>query len=257
MSSAALLPVLAATGMVAEAEIARGQGVLAFAGGGDPARLALMLQGALDRGAKGVISFGIAGGLAPGYAPGQTIVAEGVHADGQRFATDRHWVERLSRHLPHARRGDLVGVDRIVAGAGSKAALFEATGAVAVDMESHIAARLAAQYGVPFAALRIVADPAQRTLPEAATVGMRSDGSMDARAVMRSLVRRPGDIPALIRTAMDASAAFAALKGNRRRLSGLLGFEEAWPTVAGTLPERPSLEVGLFGGGADVQVENG
>lgn len=254
MSVAASLPVLAATGMTAEAGIARGPGVVAVAGGGDPARLALMLQAALDRQVKGVISFGIAGGLDTGYAPGSIVIASAVHVDGQRLATDEAWTARLAGRLPRARRGTIAGVDHAVASPSGKAALHRATGAVAVDMESHIAARLAAVYGVPFTALRIVADPARRALPEAATVGMRPDGSVDAGAVLRALLRRPGDIPALIRTAMDASAAFAALRACRRHLPGMLGVEDA-AVLEAAAPAR-DYEVALFGPG-EVQVENG
>lgn len=254
MSLATALPVLAATGMTAEAGLARGPGVVAIAGGGDPARLALMLQAALDRQARGVISFGIAGGLAAGYAPGSIVLADAVRCEGQLFATDAAWTARLAARLPGARRGAIAGVDHAVATPSGKAALHRATGAVAVDMESHIAARLAAVYGVPFAALRIVADPAHRALPEAAMVGMRPDGGMDAGAVLRALLRRPGDIPALIRTALDASAAFAALRTCRRQLPGPLGFEEAAVVKAAT-PARGD-DVVLFGP-SEVQVENG
>ncbi len=112
-------------------------------------------------------------------------------------------------------------------------------------MESHIAARLAAQHGVPFAALRIIADPAERGLPEAALLGMRPDGGMDAGAVMRALVRRPGDIPALIRTAMDAGAAFAALKVARRRLTDALGFEDAILVEPEQGHQRPGPDLGV------------
>ncbi len=35
----------------------------------------------------------------------------------------------------------------------------------AVDMESHVAARVAARHGLPFAALRVISDPASRSLP--------------------------------------------------------------------------------------------
>lgn len=255
MSPAAALPVLAATGMLAEAGIARGPGVVAIAGGGDPARLALMLQAALDRQAKGIISFGIAGGLKGGHAPGSIVLANAVHADGQRIATDATWMARLAARLPRALPGDIVGVDQAVTSPAGKAALHRATGAVAVDMESHIAARLAAVYGVPFAALRIIADPSHRALPEAAMLGMRPDGSMDAGAVLRALVRRPGDIPALLRTAMDASVAFAALRACRRHLPGMLGVEEV--SMVGATAPMCDDDAAMFGTPGEIQVENG
>ena len=256
MSAATALPVLAATGLAAEARIAGGPGVVALAGGGDPARLALLLQAALERGAKGVISFGIAGGLAPDIEPGTVLLARAVHHQTSSWTADEAWTDRLASLLPRALRADLVGVDHVVAGQDGKAALRRRTGAAGVDMESHVAARLAAQHGVPFAALRIVADPAHRTLPDAAAVGMRPDGSTDIGAVLRALARRPGDIPALIRTALDAGVAFAALRRSRRQLHGPLGFEAAGPSGPTRSLSRDEVASAPFAG-RDVQVENG
>ena len=45
-----------------------------------------------------------------------------------------------------------------------------------------------------FAAVRVVIDPAYRPLPQAALVGMRSDGKADVWAVARSLLRQPRQI---------------------------------------------------------------
>lgn len=217
-------PILAVTGLLAEARIAAGSGVMTVAGGGDHARLALLVQGALARGARAVISFGIAGGLEPGLAPGSVVVARGVHHGAARSEADPAWVARLAAALPRARIADIAGTDAAVAGAAEKAALHRATGAAAVDMESHVAARLAALHGLPFAALRIVADPASRGLPPAALVGLKPDGTADIAAVLRSLVRAPGQVRALVRTALDARAAFAALAASRAELCSLFGL---------------------------------
>jgi hypothetical protein len=91
-------------------------------------------------------------------------------------------------------------------------------------MESHIAARIAAQHGVPFAACRVIIDPAERTLPPAALVGMRSDGRPDVFAVARSLIQQPRQVFALLRVVADLRAARSALTDGRRRLSGNLSF---------------------------------
>ncbi|WP_237480636.1 phosphorylase [Lichenibacterium dinghuense] len=214
-------PAILVTGLRAEARIASGTGVVALAGGGDAARLASMVEAALRRGARAVVSFGIAGGLEPGLAPGTVLIARGVHDGAERLTADVDWCDRLAALLPGARRADLAGVDVPAAGAGDKAALRGRTGAAAVDMESHVAARLAALHGVPFAALRVVADPAERSLPPAALVGMRPDGTADLGAVLRSLAGRPRQLPALLRTGLDARAAFAALRASRAALAPL------------------------------------
>ncbi len=219
-------PILAVTGLLAEARIASGSGVLTAVGGGDAARLALLVQAAIARGVGAVISFGIAGGLRPGLAPGSVVVARAVDDGNCRMEAAPAWVERLARALPHAHVADIAGVDEAVCGTADKAALHRRTGAAAVDMESHVAARLAAQNGLPFAALRIVADPADRCLPAAALAGMRPDGSTDVGAVLRSLLRGPSQLPGLISTALDARRAFRGLVASRRDLCSLFGLGE-------------------------------
>jgi hypothetical protein len=145
-------------------------------------------------------------------------------SDGQRFEADRSWARRLSALIEGAPIVDLMGVDTPVAGSCDKRTLHVETGAVAVDMESHIAAEIAARHGIPFAAFRVVADTAETSLPHAALVGMRRDGSIAVGAVLRSLLRDPFQIHGLVRTAMDARAAFSALFRGRKMISGGFGF---------------------------------
>jgi hopanoid-associated phosphorylase len=214
--------ILAVTGLQRERRLIESAGVDVVVGGGDYRRL----QETLDRsaaGKRGIISIGIAGGLAPGLSPGQWVVASGVSDGEKRWPTDPVWTERLVAGLPGSFTGVLLGHDVVVPAASWKSALHHTTGALAVDMESHIAARVAARYRLPFAAARVVCDPAEHDLPPAARVGMRSDGRMDLTAVLKSLLARPWQLPALIRTGRDAERAFRALLGGCRRLGPGLG----------------------------------
>ncbi len=217
-------PVIAVTGLSFEARIAEGRGVAVVCGAGDAERTAAAIEQAIARGASGVISFGTAGGLAPHLKPGDWVVADAVIADGERWSTDPAWTERLLASLPGATCGPMAGVDTPVADAAAKQDLFAQTGAVAADMESHIAARLALAHGLPFAVFRVIVDPAERSLPPAALVAMRPDGGVDARAVLGSLARQPSQLPRLVRLALDARAARAALLRGRRMLGPGLGF---------------------------------
>ena len=79
-----------------------------------------------------------------------------------------------------------------------KTDLYERTGAWAVDMESHIAARAARRHNRPFAVLRVICDPGDRTLPPAALVAMKPDGSIDIQAILRSVLSRPEQILSLM-----------------------------------------------------------
>ena len=118
---------------------------------------------------------------------------------------------------------DIASVDAPLADAESKGALFMATGAIAVDMESAVVARAAQRHGLPFAVLRVIADPAHRPLPSAALVAMRTDGEVDTGAVLSALVRDPAQLSSLVRLAFDSRSAFSALV----RARGLLGEDFA------------------------------
>jgi adenosylhomocysteine nucleosidase len=216
--------IVAVTSLALEARIAGGPGVSVICSQGE--RLAAALESAVERGACGIISFGVAGGLAPGLAVGDWIAATAVITGQRRFPTDPTWTRSLRDRLPQAVQADILGMDTPAADPGRKQLLYAQMGAVAVDMESHIAAEIAAAHQIPFAASRVIIDPADRPLPPAALVGLRSDGTADVVAVFRSVLEQPGQLPALLRTALDARIAGAALRRGRRMLGAGLGFPD-------------------------------
>jgi hopanoid-associated phosphorylase len=171
------------------------------------------------------VSFGTAGGLAPDLEPGALIVADAVEGPFGRLQTDRPWADRLAAALaagPRAarvRRGLMAAVTAPLVSAGEKDVLHRTNGALAVDMESHIAGAKAAAHGVPFAICRAVVDPAWRTLPSAATAGLRDDGSTALAPILRELLRQPSQLGALIQVAVDARAARISLVEARRAMS--------------------------------------
>src|SRR5207247_188874 len=73
------------------------------------------LQADMERGSRGVISFGIAGGLAPNLLPGQWVVASAIVSDHERHVPDARWSERLLQALPGARHAMIAGADAPVA----------------------------------------------------------------------------------------------------------------------------------------------
>src|SRR5215472_11096251 len=70
------MTVIAVTSLLLEARIATGPGVSVICG--HASQLVSCLQAAIKRGASGVISFGVAGGLAPHLAPGDWVIGSGV-----------------------------------------------------------------------------------------------------------------------------------------------------------------------------------
>lgn len=174
-------------------------------------------------GATQLLSFGLAGGLDPDLAAGALLLPDRLSgADGREYRIDGAWHARLTAAMQGLRPavGRHLGIDTAVAGPAEKAALFAGHGALAVDMESHILARAAADR--PFAILRVVCDGAQETLPPAALVGVRPDGSTDLPRILAALLRRPGQLPALIHLGRAASTAMKALTDCGRRLPASL-----------------------------------
>ncbi len=138
------------------------------------------------------------------------------------WPTDARWTEALVQAL-RAQSGPMLGSNTMIADADAKRAAHALTGAIAVDMESHIAAAVARRHGLPFAVARVVSDAASRSLPRAAQAGMAADGSLDIGAVLRALAADPRQLPALIRVGAEAGKAFRELRRGRDLLGPGLG----------------------------------
>ena len=173
----------------------------------DPARLARVVA-AMPR-PTAILSLGIAGGLDPALRPGALVVARNVIAEA-RWPADAAWSGALLE-ATGALHADIAGADCVIATPAAKAALWAATGAAAVDMESAAIARIFSPLGVPFAVLRAVADTAGEALPAAAAMGLDAAGNPAPWRVIRALLRRPQDLPGLIRMALRSRAALSAL----------------------------------------------
>ncbi len=212
------------TGFKAEARIARGFKAARIATGAEPEAAARRL---IADGVRGLLSFGIAGGLKPGLGPGTMIVATEVIDASARFETAAAWRAALLSRLPGAQAGPLLGSDRVVATAAEKALLYRASEALALDMESHAVARAAAAAGLPFAALRVIADSAAASLPAVARAALTDQGSIAVGRVLFGLLRRPSDLPALLRLGRDSRAALRALAAGGEALAAGDGGPDA------------------------------
>ena len=109
-------------GMAFEARIAAGPGVRVLCSG-DGSRLASDLENMIAGGCRGLISFGIAGGLSPALRPGACVIATEIIADDRRTPTDPRWSQRLRTALPDAMHGPLVGASAALTDPAAKRAL--------------------------------------------------------------------------------------------------------------------------------------
>jgi adenosylhomocysteine nucleosidase len=158
----------------------------------------------------------MAGGLEPALAPGTIFLpSEVISPDGgQAVATERSWYERLgaaiSQHRP-VLHGRLITSPKSVGTLADKAALFRATGAAAVDMESLAIAMVARDSRVPFIAVRVIVDSAADALPQAVTAAADSEGHLQIWRLLGALARTPGELGPLIRLAGRYRAANRSL----------------------------------------------
>jgi adenosylhomocysteine nucleosidase len=219
-------PVLAVTCLAFESRIAAGDGVRVFCAS-ERHGLLTRIEAAVAGSCCGIVSFGVAGGLDPALRPGDQIIASSVVTDQGRYHTDEAWARALLAALPGSVHGDISGADVPVADPSGKRALRRAHRTVAVDTESHITAAVAARRDIPFAAVRVVLDPAHRCLPPAALVPLRPNGSADVRAVLGSVRKAPAQVPDLLRIVADVSLAWSTLARGRRRLGHALAFPRA------------------------------
>jgi hopanoid-associated phosphorylase len=218
------------TGLRSEARCLRGLSVRVACSGASPERARAEAARLLAEGAAALVSFGLAGGLAPELCPGDLLVPEAVLSPhGRSIPTDPAWRGRLWASLERGGLrvigGMLAGSEQVVATVAAKRSLRAATGAAAVDMESHAVAAVARAAGLPFLVLRAIADPHDRALPQTALEVVRPDGHVRVRGVLGGVIRQPGQLLALFRLGRDSAAALATLRRAARLAGRTLALE--------------------------------
>jgi adenosylhomocysteine nucleosidase len=217
-------PVAVVTGLLAEARCLRGLKMRIACTGGSAERAHAEALRLVAGGASALVSFGLAGGLVPELRPGDLLLPETVRSpSGESIRTHLPWRQRLSSVLQAGSvsisDGTLAGSARVVAVPSDKRALFETTGARAVDMESYVVAEVARNAGIPFVVIRAIADPADRAIPQPALEALRPDGRIRIPAIVGGVIRQPGQLSALVRLGRDTATALATL----RRAAALCG----------------------------------
>jgi adenosylhomocysteine nucleosidase len=190
----------------------------------------------VERGAAALVSWGCAGALAPDLAPGELLIPERIFgADGTEHAADadwhRHILATLGLTLPVG-SGALAESREVVFEPVGKRALFDATGALAVDMESAAVARVAQAHRRPFLAVRAVADSAAMALPAAVRVALNPRGDVRLAKLLSYSLRHPVQFIELARLGRAFGAAMATL----RRVHDIAGSDLRFPPPASGTP---------------------
>ena len=209
--------------MAKEARLAKRFGLVPVVGAANGKLLKRRLRAAVGPAVVGIVSLGLAGGLAPLPKVGDALIGTHVVTDREHYACDPGWSKVLRTKLTEAHSVVIAGVDEPAMHMGAKKELFRDTGAHAVDMESHIAARFAHERGIPFVVLRVLSDDCHRTLPPAALERLSLKGKPRLFAILRSVWREPSQLGELMRTASEAGTAFKALLRALRTLGPGLG----------------------------------
>jgi Nucleoside phosphorylase len=214
--------VVAVVGLAKEARIAKRFGLTPVIGACSSKLLKRRLK-AVGPDVVGVVSMGLAGALAPIPKVGDPLIGTHVVTAREHYACDPGWSKLLRTKLPEALSVVIAGVDEPAMHMSAKKELFRDTGAHAVDMESHIAARFAHERGIPFVVLRVISDDCHRALPPAALERLSLKGKPRMFAILRSLWREPDQFGELLRTGREAGTAFKSLVRACRVLGPGLG----------------------------------
>jgi len=179
------------------------EGVLVHLSGVGRKRAARAAQSLLNRGATALLSWGTAGGLVPGLAPGSLVLPKTViGSDQSLFRVDVSWHERLRRRLEGGvdlRSAPLVESLTVLMTPEEKRALASRTGAIAVDMESAAVAFTAEQAGLPFVAIRVISDTLDQTLPSSVLSAYDKSGHLMGWRLLTGLVQHPEEFLGWVR----------------------------------------------------------
>jgi len=191
-----------------------GHPLIASGAGPDPARRAALRL--VQQGVSGLMSWGCAGALVAGLQPGQLVIPQTLlGADGETFAPDSAWHERFAWAMDKKLgiHTDLLAESAdVVATAEAKQALRAATQAVAVDMESVAVARVAREHGLPFLAVRAIADHSALDMPKAVTFALNRRGEVRLLWLLAYTLAHPGQVPQLVALGRAFESALQALR---------------------------------------------
>ena len=146
-------------------------------------------------GCSGLVSLGLSGGLDPNCNAGDILVPDFVYDKaGQVFESHKRWNSNirnaLSGLMPIS-SSPILGSNSPILTVDDKREVFEATGAVAVDMESHSIAKIADKYNIPFLAIRVIADNQNLNIPSWIMNSIKEDGQIYTGQLFFQFILRP------------------------------------------------------------------
>ncbi len=201
--------------------------ILMYSGAGaENARQAAELL--VSKGATQLMSWGCAAALSPDLKMGDLVLADSLlNSDGLETAVNSTWHQHAKTVLGStvvAYKGALFNSNKLVSTAEEKQAIYEKTGAIALDMESGAIAEVAQHYALPFLAIRAIADPASMDLPLAISKALNENGKIEISKIIASLVFNLKEIPHLIQLGQYFQLAKRTLSTVAKQLPQIIVF---------------------------------
>lgn len=212
-----------------------GDKILVACAGMGPKNAAAAAGLLVSKGASRLISWGCAAALEPSLQAGDLTLADRLlDAENEEIKVNPDWLNhtravftevfpgRGKQAVLHT--GLLTESDTIVTSGKAKQQLHSFTGALALDMESSAVAKVAQKHGLPFLAIRAIADPAGMGLPEAVVYATDADGEVAIGRLLGYLLRHPAQLPSLVKLGLYFNKAKQTLKQAASRLESITEF---------------------------------
>lgn len=160
---------------------------------------------------ESIVSVGFAGGLDPALCVADAVISkeliawngQGIvqgakaHHSNPRLVDEAKSAAKAAGLFVHA--GTTLQADVCLGTPEMKAAAREATGALAVDMESHAIAAFAEEHALPFLAVRFISDAAGDCLTIDPASFVRDDGTFSMKRTLKYFARNPRLLPEALR----------------------------------------------------------
>jgi adenosylhomocysteine nucleosidase len=193
--------------------------ILVVCSGVGPNNASAAAQLLVKQGADRLISWGCAAALDAAFRPGDLVLAASyIDADEVEVNPgNMDWHTQVKDKLTQllaspVHIGKLAESKNIVGLSLNKAAIGKATGAVALDMETVAVAKVAKLHGLPFLAMRAIADPLTMDLPKAVSHALNAQGEVVVSKLLLFLLLHPTELPSLLKLASHFNAAKKTLR---------------------------------------------
>ena len=166
-----------------------------------------------------VITSGCAGGLNPQLVTGDVVFEMNSGSSRGNEAQTQTGNQSEPPHVgcyekliaAGAREGKFHCADRVATTAAEKSALWQQTGADAVEMESQIIRDICREQNIPSATVRVILDQAGEDLPLDFNALMTPDMKLDGGKLALTILKSPGKIGSLLRLQRQTRLAAAKL----------------------------------------------